>query len=70
VLNTKSPFVRGLPPDLFAELSFRDDNNNGGYNSGFVGKMGEIIAFSKSLNTEERQEVEKYLGKKWGIAVR
>jgi hypothetical protein len=29
VLNTKSPFVRGLPPDLFAELSFTDDNNNG-----------------------------------------
>jgi|GEM_PF-473209 len=29
VLTTKSPFVRGLPPDLFAELNFKDDNNNG-----------------------------------------
>jgi len=55
-----------LSPPL---IGIRDDNNNGGYNSGFVGKMGEIIAFSKSLNTEERQEVEKYLGKKWGIKV-
>ncbi len=57
--STLSPLLIGL----------RDDNNNGGYNSGFIGKMGEIIAFSRALNTEERQSVEKYLGKKWGIAV-
>ena len=28
-LITKPPYVRGLPPDLFAELNFKDDNNNG-----------------------------------------
>ena len=56
---TLSPLLIGL----------RDDNNSGSYNSGFVGTMGEIIAFSRSLNAEERNAVEKYLGKKWGIAV-
>ena len=28
-LTTRAPVVRGLPPDLFAELNFKDDNNNG-----------------------------------------
>ncbi len=36
----------------------------------FMGDIGEIIIFSRALNTEERSEVEKYLGKKWGVAVR
>jgi hypothetical protein len=31
--------------------------------------MGEIIAFSRALSTDERQDIEKYLGKKWGIKV-
>ncbi|GDX35904.1 hypothetical protein LBMAG18_04150 [Alphaproteobacteria bacterium] len=57
--NWLSPLLIGL----------RDDNNNGGYNSGFVGDIGEIVIYSRALNTEERQSVEKYLGKKWGIAV-
>jgi hypothetical protein len=35
----------------------------------FIGNIGEIIIFSRSLRTEERQDVEKYLGKKWGIAI-
>ena len=57
--NWLSPLLIGL----------RDDNNNGGYNSGFVGDIGEIVIYSRALNNEERQVVEKYLGKKWGIAV-
>ncbi|MFM7620070.1 MAG: prepilin-type N-terminal cleavage/methylation domain-containing protein [Alphaproteobacteria bacterium] len=57
--NAISPLLIGL----------RDDNNNGGYNSGFVGDIGEIIIYSRTLNTEERQAVEKYLSKKWGIAI-
>lgn len=57
--NTLSPLIIGL----------RDDNNNGGYNSGFVGDIGEIIVFSRSISDEERISVEKYLGKKWGIVV-
>ena len=33
------------------------------------GDIGEIIIFSRALKTEERQAVERYLGKKWGIRV-
>jgi prepilin-type N-terminal cleavage/methylation domain-containing protein len=50
-------------------IGLRDDNNNGGYNSGFTGKMGELIAFSRSLNDEERQSIEKYLAKKWALKI-
>jgi prepilin-type N-terminal cleavage/methylation domain-containing protein len=57
--NSLSPLIIGL----------RDDANNGGYNSGFVGDIGEIVAFSRSISDEERISVEKYLGKKWGIVV-
>lgn len=31
--------------------------------------IGEIIVYERVLKTEERQAVEAYLGKKWGIAV-
>jgi hypothetical protein len=32
----------------------------------YVGKMGEIIAYSRQLSTAERQKVESYLAHKWG----
>ena len=32
----------------------------------YVGKMGEIIAYSRELSTSERRRVESYLAKKWG----
>ncbi len=35
----------------------------------FGGYIGEIIIFDRSLKKEERQSIESYLGKKWGIAV-
>ena len=38
-------------------------------NAYYSGLIGEVIIFSRSLRAEERQDVEKYLGKKWGIAV-
>lgn len=31
------------------------------------GNIGELIIFSRALRNEERQEVEKYLSKKWGV---
>jgi hypothetical protein len=33
----------------------------------FGGYIGEIIVFDRSLKKEERQSIEGYLGKKWGI---
>jgi prepilin-type N-terminal cleavage/methylation domain-containing protein len=35
----------------------------------FHGYIGEIIVFDRALKTEERQSVEQYLGKKWGIKI-
>jgi hypothetical protein len=33
----------------------------------FNGLVGEVIIYNRALTTEERQSVESYLGKKWGI---
>jgi len=35
----------------------------------FKGMVGELIIFNRSLNNEDRKEIEKYLGRKWGIKV-
>lgn len=35
----------------------------------FNGTLGEILAFNRVLSTSERQSVERYLGKKWGVTV-
>ncbi len=35
----------------------------------FHGYIGEIIIFDRALKKEERQSIEAYLGKKWGIAM-
>ena len=36
----------------------------------FDGFLGEMIVFNRSLNNEDRNEIERYLGKKWGIKVK
>ena len=33
----------------------------------FTGSIGEIIVYDRALKREERQSIETYLGKKWGI---
>ena len=33
----------------------------------YFGLMSEIILYNRNLTNDERQDVEKYLGKKWGI---
>lgn len=40
-----------------------------GQDQSWVGDIGEIIIFNRSVKTEERKSVEKYLSQKWGIAV-
>jgi len=34
-----------------------------------TGTMGELIIYSRALSAAERQQVERYLGRKWGITV-
>jgi len=49
--------------------------NIGSYNDGstrsryLTGYVGEIIIFDRALKAEERQSIESYLGKKWGIRI-
>jgi len=44
-------------------------NDSATPHSFFQGLLGEVIVFNRSLNNEDRKEIEKYLGKKWGIKV-
>lgn len=41
----------------------------GAATGGFVGKVGEIIIYNRAVKKSERQDIEAYLGKKWGIDV-
>jgi len=43
--------------------------NGGSYSSYFKGKIAEILIFNQSLSGEDRREVERYLGRKWGIKI-
>jgi len=49
---------------VVAPIQFCADASYGG----FTGYIGEIIIFNRHLTAGERQRVEKYLGKKWGIS--
>jgi len=40
---------------------------NIGANAGFIGKIYEIIMYNTALTTTQRQTIETYLAKKWGI---
>lgn len=43
--------------------------NSGTRVESFNGYIGEIIIFNRALTTEERESVEEYLGKKWGVTI-
>ncbi len=43
--------------------------NSGTRVESFNGYIGEIIIFNRGLTTEERESVEEYLGKKWGVTI-
>ena len=50
-------------------LGAKKIDNGANPTSFFHGMIGEMIVFNRSLNNEDRKEIEKYLGKKWGIKV-
>ncbi len=43
--------------------------NEGAANYFYDGHIGEIIIYDRLLKYEERNSIEKYLGKKWGVVV-
>ena len=42
---------------------------NGIFGNGWNGDIAEIIIFSRALKNDERQDIEKYLSKKWSIKI-
>ncbi len=44
-------------------------NNAAAGTAGFVGDISEVIIFDSVLTASDRKEIEKYLSKKYAIAV-
>ncbi len=55
-----------ISSNSFAAIGYNLGLNYSGY---FNGDIAEIIIYTKALNTDEINSVEKYLSKKWGIAI-
>jgi prepilin-type N-terminal cleavage/methylation domain-containing protein len=71
-LNSTYSFTGGTSPkNVFPSLTFGGGRLSGyaenyGY---FKGSIAEIIIYSRALTDKERQGVEAYLAKKWGIKI-
>ena len=65
-INSTSLYSTGLHNFVYGA---RKANPSANPESFFNGLLGEIIVFSRSVNNEDRRDIEKYLGKKWGIKV-
>ncbi len=63
VTTASSPSIAVTDPLLIAKTSTSDAAVY------FKGYIGEIIIFDRALKKEERQSIENYLGKKWGITM-
>lgn len=70
--SSKSLTSTGSSPDETAFLEYYASayiGKSGSTNYHYDGDIGEIIMYTKTLNTEERQAVEQYLAKKWGATI-
>jgi len=52
------------PTDGKFQIAFRGSDN-----AYFRGDIAELLVFNRDLSDEEREQVEKYLGNKWGVDV-
>lgn len=59
----------GNSPDITGSAVELTVGNTDGGSANFAGTIGEILIYDRSLKQEERQSVENYLGKKWGIRI-
>ena len=48
-------------------MSFTYRLSNDIYSRRFSGKISEIIAFDRQLNSTERIQIDNYLKEKWGL---
>jgi prepilin-type N-terminal cleavage/methylation domain-containing protein len=72
--NSSEVFINGTSMTTStASLSGTTPNQivigNGGGGRPFGGDIGEVVIFERVLKRSERQEVEEYLGQKWGIKI-
>ena len=58
-----------IPSGNFSVSRFRIANEFNPATSLFNGNIGEVIVFNTALSTSQRQQIESYLGRKWGIGV-
>lgn len=65
-INSTSLYSNGLHNFIYGA---RKANASANPDSFFNGLIGEVIIFNRSLNNDDRRDIERYLGKKWGIKV-
>jgi len=73
--TSNNPFLNGTAFTTIATYSYNLGSAIGAIGSlsgtspsnGLIGDIGEILIYNRSLTTTERQQVEGYLGWKWGL---
>ena len=64
----KAIYVNGVLASQSTNTDKLDQITNLKIGENFNGELGEVIAFNRALDTQERTEVEGYLSKKWLLA--
>jgi hypothetical protein len=69
-INGRTPASVGSSGDFgVSSYAIGTDTNAGDATTQFSGFISEIIVFNIALSTTQRQQMEQYLGQKWGIGV-
>ena len=69
-INGRTPASVGSSGDFgVSSYAIGTDTNTGDATTQFSGFISEIIVFNIALSTTQRQQMEQYLGQKWGIGV-
>jgi type II secretory pathway pseudopilin PulG len=66
-VNGVSSTINSISNAGSAKATNADSVKIGATSGGLNGNLGEVIVFARALDDEERQEVEKYLTKKWNV---
>jgi hypothetical protein len=66
LLGQSTSFTYTLPAGSIFQVGFRHQNIT---SANFSGYIGEIVVFNSQLGDSQRQQVEGYLARKWGISI-